>query len=112
VPVTRGSDADKPADLPAVASSAPKDAPNPASSSGAVPSTPKPATIQAPALTAPKVERAPLASQPSAEPAFQYAAQLQILQGMGFGDEALNRYLLLNGKGDLQAAVDHLLQRQ
>jgi len=42
-------------------------------------------------------------------PAFQYANELVYLRSMGFVDNALNKYLLLNNKGDLQQVVQWLL---
>jgi len=69
------------------------------------------AASQAP-VAVPASAPAPAPAPVATEPAFVYASQLEVLHGMGFRDDSLNRYLLLNGKGDLQGAVDYLLQRQ
>lgn len=43
------------------------------------------------------------------EPPFKYAQQLTALHGMGFTDDDINKYLLLNNKGNVQRVVDWLL---
>jgi len=48
-------------------------------------------------------------SSVSSRSSFPYASELGYLHSMGFVDAALNRYLLLNNKGDLQRVVAWLL---
>jgi len=48
-------------------------------------------------------------SAPVSRPSFPYADELSYLRAMGFVDNALNKYLLLNNKGDLQQVVQWLL---
>lgn len=45
-------------------------------------------------------------------PPFQYAGELDQLHGMGFKDDEINKYLLLNNKGNVMRVVEWLLQNQ
>jgi hypothetical protein len=65
----------------------------------------------APAPSAPAaVPSAPAAlSALVSRPSFPYSDELSYLRAMGFVDNALNKYLLLNNKGDLQQVVQWLL---
>lgn len=51
----------------------------------------------------------PAAAQPVQDPAVRYAAQLQQLQDMGFGDHAANLRALQATSGNVNAAVERLL---
>jgi len=68
-----------------------------------VASAPAASAAAAPAAAAPVAPVAP------ARPPFAYAGELEYLHSMGFADSALNKYLLLNNKGNLQAVVQWLL---
>jgi hypothetical protein len=68
-----------------------------------------PSVASAAAAPLPSAPAASVSSAPVSRPSFPYADELSYLRAMGFVDNALNKYLLLNNKGDLQQVVQWLL---
>jgi len=82
---------------------------------------PEPESKQAEQVTEPEVKQVEKqekkdevkpAEKPSSLPRFQYAEELTQLHGMGFKDDEINKYLLLNNKGNVMRVVEWLLQNQ
>lgn len=54
----------------------------------------------------------PAKPEPPKLPGGKYAAQVEILKGMGFQDVDLNRYLLVNNNGNVQRVVEWILSHK
>jgi len=54
----------------------------------------------------------PKSTEPKPSSGGKYAAQVEILKGMGFQDEDLNKYLLANNNGNVQRVVEWILSHK